>query len=723
MFSLSAAISLRFDGPDQPRTMPFRTAEDFFLAAARCDRVRSGAYMLYAAVGMWTGNRPLQQLQHKRIGKIDTRIERTAYGWPAFWMALPFVAIGAWFSLAGFGVLPLPGKANAPAAVIGWIGVAFGMGGLMLLGHALRGILERRRVAALAARSGNRPWMRDYPWNPSGIDDHAAGRWVRALIGTLFLAAFLVPFNWLSYFSGERGSGIFVFQIVTALFDAVLVLTALSFVYRFLQYLKYGPAHLAFATFPFMPGEHVRLGFSPNRFARLDLTLRFVQESFVARRRGGKRHVSHQCEQLFVRQWSLSPDLRSDEAVIEFELPDDAGLVTQLRADPAVRYWELVVDAHEPGIDFHTSFPLPVYPCEHGQVVAMPKRRPGGRRRFVRPYTFELGLPLAFAAAIGAAWTIAPDTVEQASRKLGAGIGSVILTATLRPLDAIDNNGMDLQRGPDGAVWALGKYTLARIENDDPHVVLDAKHYRARFERRFDALSALWVDGADEAWVGSWHGELLRWQAGEWTTVSLRDAPLRGRIHALMRSGDLLYVAAHDGFWQRDEDGALAPVAGVPAATPTTALAVDNRGRMLAGIGREVWRRDAEGWRRLWAGEPAARTINALAPTGASLLVGTSAGLYELDAAGQPVRVHLSGQRIRAIAMHGEQAWVSVWGQGVRIEAAEGGWAILDGPRGLPSEDVSAVLIDDGGTAWFATYGRGLTRAPAERILAAMSPK
>ena len=76
----------------------------------------------------------------KSINKVDSRLMRTSYGWAALLMSLPFVGMGVFFALAGFGLIPLPGKANAPLWIIGFIGLMFAFAGLLLMFHSLRGL-------------------------------------------------------------------------------------------------------------------------------------------------------------------------------------------------------------------------------------------------------------------------------------------------------------------------------------------------------------------------------------------------------------------------------------------------------------------------------------------------------------------------------------------------------------------------------------------------------
>ena len=54
----------------------------------------------------------------RKIHKVDTRTQATGYGWAAVIMGDIFVMLGGYLALAGFEVLPLPGKANAPLWLI-----------------------------------------------------------------------------------------------------------------------------------------------------------------------------------------------------------------------------------------------------------------------------------------------------------------------------------------------------------------------------------------------------------------------------------------------------------------------------------------------------------------------------------------------------------------------------------------------------------------------------
>ncbi|PTD96834.1 ligand-binding sensor domain-containing protein [Pseudothauera lacus] len=652
----------------------------------------------------------------RRTGRHQTRIARTAYGWLALLVALPFILIGAYYALAGFGMAPFPGTARGPMAVLGWTGVAFLASGLLLAAHALRGLWAGRQAARLRSRYADQPWLADYPWDTSGVTDDAGRRLVEALAGTLAMGALLVPFNWWAFFSDE---GVLTVRLITAFFDVMLVLAAGTCLYGLARYLKYGNARLSFAQFPFLPGRPLRVGLAPNRCARLRLTLRYVTEQFVSTGSGSTRQTTHKATALVVREWTMAPDLRAAQAEIEFEIPAEPGRYTRLTAAPDVHYWELVVEASEPGIDFHAAFALPVYRCDAAQVSAPLRRGAVPRARFLAPYAFELGLPVALLVGLGALWWVAPQPVEQAAEALRGQVRGLHVQHLLTPTKVIDRDAMALQVQADGVVWALGKYALVRIEGDELRTVLDPQIYRARFEGRADAMSTFLVGDGDELWLGTWYGELLYHRAGQWVRLSAREAPLGRRIEALLIHAGELLVGGGDGLWRYRTDGGLTQVAEL-GTSQVSALVDDGAGGVFAAGKDGVWRLRDGRWQRWWQGEQARGGIGALHRTeDGGLLLGSNVGLLVLDETGRLLRHELQGERVRAIARVADRVWVAGWDGGL-YAWEQGRWLVLDERGGLPRNTLSAIAGDGAGTLWIAVYGAGLSRASAAALLAAM---
>jgi len=293
----------------------------------------------------------------QRINKTDTRIQATAYGWTAILMGLPFLSFGGYFSLAGFGFIPLAGKANAPLWVIGCVGLAFFLAGAMVGINGVRGVYNQHRAKRVGALHIHEPWFQDYPWESTGIHDQASSRWLHSVLGTALLATFLAPFHWWGFLSDQ---GPFMVKAIVVIFDLVLVYALWRTLRQIVQFLKYGYSRLRFRRFPYHPGDELAVDFSPNRGVEVSATLRFVEECFERSGSGDDETVQQVSYSLHSEKKMIAPSPGAPSIPIVFQLPEDPAFVNGL-SDTPVRYWELVLEADVPGIDFRTTFPLPVY--------------------------------------------------------------------------------------------------------------------------------------------------------------------------------------------------------------------------------------------------------------------------------------------------------------------------------------------------------------------------
>jgi hypothetical protein len=289
----------------------------------------------------------------ERLGKIDTLSPRLAYGRGAMLLSLPFVAVGATVSVLGFGRFELEG-AQAPHWVIGAFGLSFLAAGIILFANGVRGARAAARRRALRDAP---VFERDFPWDPAGARDRAAARVAHAFLASAFLAVFLVPFNYWAYLSGD---GPWPVKIGIGLFDAILLVVAGNACHLLGRFLKYGHSRLGFPRFPFFLGDRLEVVFSPNRFARLRFTLRYVMERYETSGHGKSRSTSLACYELWKTERTLEPGVLEPEVKVAFDLPDEPEWGNSLEGTP-IRYWEMAVDAEVPGIDFATTFVLPVY--------------------------------------------------------------------------------------------------------------------------------------------------------------------------------------------------------------------------------------------------------------------------------------------------------------------------------------------------------------------------
>ena len=133
-----------------------------------------------------------------------------------------------------------------------------------------------------------------------------------------------------------------------------------SLVYYIMHAVKYGKTKLTFAKFPFSPGEKLTVIFSPNRFSKLHCTLRFVEER-LEREQSVDNKKEIVCYELYNEQQEVTCSAKMEKVPIKFNLPDNPEWTNQLQGTHFINYWELEVEAEHPGIDFHTTFLLPVY--------------------------------------------------------------------------------------------------------------------------------------------------------------------------------------------------------------------------------------------------------------------------------------------------------------------------------------------------------------------------
>jgi hypothetical protein len=294
----------------------------------------------------------------RRISKSDSMTYRTGYRGGAALFSLPFLGVGVYFALVGFEfVPPPPGRINAPLWVIGFVGLAFALAGLMLLGHGLRGMRHHARRQRLIEFHPGRPWMADFDWDESGIESRLGARATQSVFGALLFCVFLAPFHWWAWISDHGSLGIW---FVTGVFELIAIFVVGTALRHVAQWLKYGNMRLRFFRFPYEPGGPLEVVFAPNRFERFTATLRFVEERIEESGTGENRRSRIVHEALYEKAQEYAPGALQAEVTITFDLPDDDEWVNDISGTP-VRYWELLLEADVPGVDLEASWPLPVY--------------------------------------------------------------------------------------------------------------------------------------------------------------------------------------------------------------------------------------------------------------------------------------------------------------------------------------------------------------------------
>lgn len=661
----------------------------------------------------------------KRIPKTEQRLQQTSYGGGVALLGLPFAAIGIAVAGAGIQWWPLPGKANAPLEVIAAVGLAFALAGIWLITLGLRGWWRRSRLDARLREHPDEPWWGDYPWHREGLRDRPVGKALAAVWGMLFFGIFLAPFNWWAWLSSETS---FFVQAIVSLFDLILVLGFFGALHKILQALKYGQTQVAFSRFPFYPGEEVALFVSPLRGAAPEVTVRYVEERTVTRRRSNETHSHHEAWEL----WGTTLEVDATQAEgpraaaggalpIRFTLPDEPDFITDFQGGTTIRYWELVLNTPESGINHRTTFPIPVYapPSFLGDPTdrTVDPRWPPIEAR--SGAGFEIKLIIAILAVIG----------------LGLGLGweqathlwtRFQLTQGVETLEPFESETLDVAIHSDGTVWMLAKYDVrgypaSNLETPDIRIGNGGQQLGR-------ALSAVGLTDDDEVWLGGWYGELYRSSpSGVQTVVSVTegDALKIGRITGFTTFRGQTYFVAR-GVWRILEDRLeVAREATLPPRSGGAIVSSDSNG-IYAALGRNLWHFDGEIWRQAWQAPKADRWIYSVVRIANTLVIGTENGIAILDADGEVEHRALEGTPVTALTQAYDHVWAATrsglvlspgnelteWRSAVGTTSTSSG---ISG-AGFPAISLTDLAFDADGNLWATSYEEGAKFISAELI-------
>jgi len=299
--------------------------------------------------------------------KRDFRIRRTASGSSTLTFSLPFIAIGVWFLLAFFGALPVPVMDHGPISNFGLLygGSIFGAVGFFTFYRAVSSIIIRRRAKKVLERYFDKPWLADHPWRREGVEDSASSRWKKTAMFSIFWFVMLYPFY--KFIFIPAGGISFLLVKLTIFISVGFIITGIA-LYQYAQYKKFGVGRIAFLDFPFFIGNKVRVLFYNEKVPRCEATLRYVMEkmeinsNIPGSSRGGASPV---CYEIYSEKKTFNRVSLGMGAEMIFDLPEDKTMVNQLIANPIgkplIKYWELLIESKMPGIDYKTTFLIPVY--------------------------------------------------------------------------------------------------------------------------------------------------------------------------------------------------------------------------------------------------------------------------------------------------------------------------------------------------------------------------
>jgi len=282
------------------------------------------------------------------------------------------ILFGGVFVLVGLGIIGLAAdwfpirevSKQAPDSVIAVIGVVFAGCGAMVIGMGFREWKRIGRMKAFRSRYPNEPAMQDHVWDREG---HTPPRWQSAftvLGGAIFMTVFMSAFNWVAWFTANAP---IVIQIVTVLFDLLLVFLWFQAIRALIRAVRFGDCRVHYPRFPLRPGEEIDLRFTlpagVEQVRAAILRLRCLQEYVVKSRRGHNRSSVLRQDQLYLEERRITAgEIGSAprELRATFLLPE-ASPATQLDEKMPVA-WEVELELDVPGVNAVYPFLLPVYP-------------------------------------------------------------------------------------------------------------------------------------------------------------------------------------------------------------------------------------------------------------------------------------------------------------------------------------------------------------------------
>jgi len=309
----------------------------------------------------------------KKITKSDPQLQQVQHFSGTFIFGLLCLFWSGYCILAGLNVLPITTEMflsfrwdtflnRLLPKSFNWVILLFGcfvlLVSLTIFIQGIRSWLNKRERIALA-KQYRQPWFLDYPWDPKGIHDRTGKIWLNSLFATISFAIIAIP---LSRYTFSRNPLQFGFLVICTVFiDLIMLVILWSLIYYIFYAIQHGTSYLSFARFPFFPGDKMKVTFSPNRFSALNCTLRYVKEVFE------KEDLSDDnktiiCYELYSEQKLIrcSPGIR--KVSISYNIPETTPVWdNQLTGNQSIYYWELEIEAQHPGVDFCTTFLLPVY--------------------------------------------------------------------------------------------------------------------------------------------------------------------------------------------------------------------------------------------------------------------------------------------------------------------------------------------------------------------------
>jgi hypothetical protein len=294
-----------------------------------------------------------------------------------FFLLLAFILFGwAFFSIMKATVLPPKKTKTYEKQKSPRVKIFPMMGSMFFLAVWGSMVLTSRAQNNFKHVEGEKPWKQDYPWDPKRANDDLVEKGRQRIKRGLWLLLLMVPVNWWLLFSPTTetwivNSAVHTWMIVISMLPNLTVLAVWgNGILIVKRSAKFGKSWLEFESFPYFLGEEFRACFRVSNaiqtFDRLTVTLRCIKETYRVFTRSASSSgtsKSDETRMLFqdkIETHDLSSIKEYGKALpIHFKLPSEE-YGTNLHPHYP-QYWELVIHADMPGLDYVSTFLVPIY--------------------------------------------------------------------------------------------------------------------------------------------------------------------------------------------------------------------------------------------------------------------------------------------------------------------------------------------------------------------------
>ena len=249
-----------------------------------------------------------------------------------------------------------------------WIGLAvaaiFSLVGIGIMIAAIKGLVKSKNRKKIEAEHPNQPWLLDKAW-ASGKIEHSNKASVIALA---FFALFWNAISWTIFVIALK-SGEIKDETWPLLFISLFLLIGagmvVAFIFQIIKFFKYGVSTFELAEVPGVIGGTLggviftKINIVPED--GFHLTLKCVHMYVTG---SGKNSTTHR-DTLWessntVDEDAMAEDLKRSAIPVLFDIPYDSR-ESEFISHRDQYYWELSIKAATPGVDYSSSFKVPVF--------------------------------------------------------------------------------------------------------------------------------------------------------------------------------------------------------------------------------------------------------------------------------------------------------------------------------------------------------------------------